>query len=717
MRILKNSKIFTFMVCIMMMTMLLCCSTQALADQSGDFAYTVTDGAAQITGYTGAGGAVTIPSTLGGVPVTSIGPVAFKSCTSLTSIIIPQGVTSIDGWNMGGFISGAFEGCTGLTSIIIPQELISIGDYAFSGCTGLTSISIPPGVTSIGNGAFSGTGLTSISIPPGASIGSSAFGGCTSLTTVSIPQGVTSINISAFYGCTGLTSFSLAVGNSAYSTINGMLFNKAGTSLIACPGGLTSISIPQGTTSISNGAFYDCIGLTSINIPQGVTSIGDFAFYGCTGLTSINISQGVTSVGDFAFYGCTSLTSITFNSAATTIYDDANTISSTATIIGYDISTAKTYAAKYNKNFKLLAIPDGTVIFSNGQALDLGYVNNSAHTAEVIQDVVSSNAIYVITFSGQVINNSTGIILTDLSSLPAVTYKDANGNIKYFSKGDGPEVTTLSLPSVTLGNAMAGYVYTANFSATGGTPPYSYALASGSSLPAGLTLGSNGTISGTPTTSGTTSFSVNVTDSSKPIAGTAINTFSLTIYPYEILAKEPVINLYPTKEQQISVKLDFDGKFTRTYPDYKNGWEVIAHPDGTLLNLDDNNKYPYLIWEGILANNNWDMTKGSVVAGKDTKDFLQDKLSLMGLTPKECTDFIAYWLPEMQNNKYNLITFPNEEYSQRVNLTIDPKPDSILRVFMIYKPITEKIDIPAQQLTTFNRTGFSVVEWGGAEVK
>ena len=85
----------------------------------------------------------------------------------------------------------------------------------------------------------------------------------------------------------------------------------------------------------------------------------------------------------------------------------------------------------------------------------------------------------------------------------------------------------------------------------------------------------------------------------------------------------------------------------------------------------------------------------------------------MGLTPKEYNDFIVYWLPKMQDNQYNLITFANEEYEQRVHLSIAPRPDSELQVFMVYKPITRKIDIPPQQLTTFNRTGFSVVEWGG----
>ena len=182
------------------------------------------------------------------------------------------------------------------------------------------------------------------------------------------------------------------------------------------------------------------------------------------------------------------------------------------------------------------------------------------------------------------------------------------------------------------------------------------------------------------------------------------------------VAYKPVIYLYPTTEQQTSVEVIYNGKFTCTYPEYKDGWEVIAHPDGTLLNLDDNNEYSYLFWEGILDNNRWDMTKGFVVAGKDTKDFLQDKLSFMGLTPKEYNEFIVFWLPKMQDNQYNLITFANEEYEERVHLSIDPNPDSVLRVFMVYKPIPSKIDIPPQQLTTFTRTGFSVVDWGGTEV-
>ena len=130
MRILKKAN--TFLICIMMMAILLCCSSQVQAAQDGDYTYTVTAGEAQITGYTGAGGVVTIPSTLGGVPVTSIGDNAFFQCTGLTSISIPQGVTSIG--------IGAFTGCSSLTSISIPQGVTSIGLLAFDDCTGLTSI-------------------------------------------------------------------------------------------------------------------------------------------------------------------------------------------------------------------------------------------------------------------------------------------------------------------------------------------------------------------------------------------------------------------------------------------------------------------------------------------------------------------------------------------------------------------------------------------------
>jgi len=101
---------------------------------------------------------------------------------------------------------------------------------------------------------------------------------------------------------------------------------------------------------------------------------------------------------------------------------------------------------------------------------------------------------------------------------------------------------------------------------------------------------------------------------------------------------------------------------------------------------------------------------------EDTVDFLRGKLSYMGLTPKEYNEFIVYWLPRMEKNKYNLIYFPEKEYSEQAKLTISPKPDSIIRVFMVFKPLKEKIEIEEQILQSNEREGFTVVEWGGTEL-
>ena len=178
-------------------------------------------------------------------------------------------------------------------------------------------------------------------------------------------------------------------------------------------------------------------------------------------------------------------------------------------------------------------------------------------------------------------------------------------------------------------------------------------------------------------------------------------------------AMKPVIYLYPPHPMQVSVRLAYSGVLDYTYPEYKDGWSVTAYPDGTLINDADGKEYSYLFWEGH-DERRYDFSRGFVVKGKDTVAFLQEKLAYMGLTPREYNELIVFWLPKMQPNAYNLITFQGSAYTDGAVLEIIPKPDALLRVFMAYKPLIKRMELPPQELKPFKRRGFTVVEWGGA---
>ena len=184
-----------------------------------------------------------------------------------------------------------------------------------------------------------------------------------------------------------------------------------------------------------------------------------------------------------------------------------------------------------------------------------------------------------------------------------------------------------------------------------------------------------------------------------------------------IVAKKPIIYLYPEEKTDVTVDLDFDGKLTYTYPYTEDGhWEVTADTDGTLTNKADGLEYSYLFWEGVTNSFTADFSKGFCVKGEDTTKFLQTILPKMGLTPKEYNEFIVYWAPLMQENEYNLISFQTDNYEANAPLHINPAPDSILRVYMAYKPLTSPVEIEPQTFESFERTGFTVVEWGGCLV-
>ena len=280
---------------------------------------------------------ITIPDS-----ITSIGTSAFYGCSNITSITIPNGVTSIGGYQafykcssltsinipdgVTAIGSYAFYGCNSLTNIAIPDSVTSIGSSAFRGCSNLASINIPYGVTSIGAGMFYGcTALTNITIPDSVtSIGSSAFRGCNNITSITIPDSVTSIGDCDFRECTNLEEITLPfVGATKDGTSNthfGYIFGASSYSYNDdyVPASLKKVTITGGMT-IPSSAFRGCTSLTSITIPDSVTSIGSGAFRDCTSLTSITIPSGVTSIGTSAFENCTSLTSVTIPDSVTSI--------------------------------------------------------------------------------------------------------------------------------------------------------------------------------------------------------------------------------------------------------------------------------------------------------------------------------------------------------------------------------------------------------------
>ena len=236
----------------------------------------------------------------------SIGDYAFSACTFLSSITIPNGVTSIG--------QSAFYNCSSLSSITIPDGETSIRDYTFYDCCSLSSITIPDSLISIGLRAFSNcTSLSSITIPDRVtSIGQYAFDSCYSLPSITIPNGVTSISQYTFDSCRSLSSVIIPNG---VTSIGDYAFSSCDA--------LSSITIPDGVTSIGLRAFNYCVSLLSITIPDGVTKIGDYAFSNCTSLSSITIPNGVTSIGQSAFYNCTSLSSITIPNGVTSISKSA----------------------------------------------------------------------------------------------------------------------------------------------------------------------------------------------------------------------------------------------------------------------------------------------------------------------------------------------------------------------------------------------------------
>lgn len=176
---------------------------------------------------------------------------------------------------------------------------------------------------------------------------------------------------------------------------------------------------------------------------------------------------------------------------------------------------------------------------------------------------------------------------------------------------------------------------------------------------------------------------------------------------------KPVIYLYPTAPTRCFVTLGYDGLIA-TAPEYDGGWDVTAYPDGRLVNTADGAEYPYLYWDGG-KRVAWDFSAGFCVPRAGLEAFLREKLPYLGLIPSEYEEFIAYWLPRMDEYPYYVITFAGEQYERLAPLSVTPAPDSALRVHMVFAGSDVFRVIAPQALTRFARNGFAVVEWGGTD--
>ena len=411
--------------------LLLTFSTAAQAQ----FTYSTYNNQITITGYSGTGGAVTIPSTINGLPVSKIGDNAFYKNASLTRVTIPGSVTGIG--------VCAFYWCYNLTSVTIPSGVTSIGDSAFEFCGSLSGVTIPNSVIEIGGNAFSNcTNLASAAIGNKvASIGRGAFSFCPKLPSVIIPASVTTIGEFAFGECTSLTSITVDASNSAFSSLDGVLFNKSKTLLIEYPPGKPSGSyaIPSSVTTIRVLAFYDCSNLTGVTIPNSVTSIESQAYEHCTGLSSLTVGSGVATMGHSVFQGCSALTKATILGGVTTIEASAftNCTALTEVTIPASVTIIEEGAFEECPSLKSVTIP------ASVRSIGDGAFSGSGLTSVAIPGGVTRIGDRVFEYCG---------------SLTSVTIPSGVTSIGYLAFWNCANLTNVTIPSsvTTIGQSAFG---------------------------------------------------------------------------------------------------------------------------------------------------------------------------------------------------------------------------------------------------------------------
>ncbi|HEY3762500.1 MAG TPA: leucine-rich repeat domain-containing protein [Verrucomicrobiae bacterium] len=310
---------------------------------ASDFLCTTNNGLITIVRYTGTNLVVIIPGSINGYSVSAIGSQAFFG-PHTTSVTIPGSVTSIG--------VEAFSDETALASITIPDSVTNVGDEAFEFCYYLASVSIGNNVTTLGTNVFYD---------------------CVNLPSVAIPASLTNIGTGTFSLCTDLMNISVAPGNPAYSSTNGVLFDKAEHTLLlyplATPG--SAYTIPGGVTTVAGHAFNGCTNLSNVTFPASITSIGTFAFASCGNLTSVILPGSSMNFGDYAFFLCTNLTSVYFAGNGpfddgTVFFDDPATVYYAGNSTGWGLSFGSAPALAETSPSNFLYVTNNNAISITG---------------------------------------------------------------------------------------------------------------------------------------------------------------------------------------------------------------------------------------------------------------------------------------------------------------------------------------------------------------
>ncbi len=433
-----------------------------------DYTYSVSNGTATITQYTGSASTVYVPSTLGGYPVTTIGNSAFKDC-NISQILFPRSITSIDSY--------AFQNCVKLTSIDLPDNLISMGGLVFDGCTRLKEILIPryvttmygylyvggwkdisslkgsgiervvfeSGITSIPyHACWQNTSLKEVVIPNSVtSIKDGAFEGCTSLKGIDIPNSVTSLGNSVFSNCTNITADGLIMPDSI-KNIGSYAFQNCTS--------LTNLYLSKSLNTLSSYIFSGCTNLEKIDIPRSITSIDSYAFQNCVKLTSIDLPDNLISMGGLVFDGCTRLKEILIPRYVTTMYGylyvggwkDISSLKGSGierVVFESGITSIPYHACWQNTSLKEVVIPNSVTSIKDGAfegctgEVIYGYANSYAQTYANKNNIEfmelecnHSNKIIKYAYSASTCDNgytgdtycaNCGLLLSEGKSIPA----------------------------------------------------------------------------------------------------------------------------------------------------------------------------------------------------------------------------------------------------------------------------------------------------------